>query len=225
MKRGWVITGLLALSVCLPASAATLTLLPEVDVLVVDGKKTAGSPLKDAARLELAQGHHQVLFRVSKVLRAGARDQYLYHSSPQIAAFDVPADGSLRLALPRLENDGDGKRFDAGPDYQIVDENKQALPVRRDTLQIPGLSLGADLEKAMAEYNVANQPASVTALLPVAAVAASPALPGSSGPVNHASVTVQGENVAEQMLQYWFQQADAQTRQRFLSWAEKHSTR
>ena len=221
MKRGWVITGLLALSVCLPAAAATLALSPEVDVLVVDGKKTAGSSLDQAEPLALAAGHHQVLFRVSKVLRAGARDQYLYHSSPQIAAFDTPAEGALRLTLPRLENDADGKRFDVNPDYQIVDANKQPLPVRRDTLQIPGLSLGADLEKAMADYNAANQPASVTALLPVAPVAG-PALPAASGSVKQASVTVQGENVAEQMLQYWFQQPDAQTRQRFLSWAEKH---
>ncbi|MBS0969815.1 DUF2057 family protein [Chimaeribacter arupi] len=223
MKRGWIVTGLLALSVCLPATAATLALSPDVDVLVVDGKKAAGSSLNQVEQLTLAPGRHQLLFRVSRVLRAGARDQYLYHSSPQIAAFDIPAEGAWQLTLPRLENDADGKRFDAHPDYQVVDGNQHPLPVRRDTLQIPGLSLGADLEKAIAEYNAANQPASVTALLPAAA--ASPALPATSGTVSQASVTVQGENVAEQMLQYWFQQADAPTRQRFLNWAEKHPAR
>ena len=224
MKKGWVVSGLLALSVCLPAAAATLALTPEMDVLVVDGKKVAGSPLKGANQLTLAAGQHQLLFRVTKVLRSGARDQYLYHSSPQIAAFEVPAQGALRVALPRLEHDGDGKRFDATPDYQIVDENKQPLPVRRDTLQIPGLSLGADLEKAMAEYNGADQAASVAALRSMAPVMGSPELPGAVGNISQASVTVQGENVSEQMLQYWFQQADSATRARFLSWAEKHST-
>ena len=43
----------------------------------------------------------------------------------------------------------------------------------------------------------------------------------SGGKVQKAKVTVQGENAAEQMLQYWFQQADKETQQRFLKWAEK----
>ena len=34
-------------------------------------------------------------------------------------------------------------------------------------------------------------------------------------------VVVQGENVAEQQLQYWFQQADKETQTRFLNWAKK----
>ncbi|HDL7412911.1 TPA: DUF2057 family protein, partial [Yersinia enterocolitica] len=35
------------------------------------------------------------------------------------------------------------------------------------------------------------------------------------------TTNLQGENVAEQMLQYWFLQADADTQQRFLLWVKK----
>ena len=56
--------------------------------------------------------------------------------------------------------------------------------------------------------------ASLPAAMPNATIAA-------SGKVQKGKVTVQGENAAEQMLQYWFQQADKETRQRFLKWAEK----
>ena len=37
---------------------------------------------------------------------------------------------------------------------------------------------------------------------------------------NKDKVTVQGKNVAEQQLQYWFQQADKETQTRFLNWAK-----
>ncbi|MGL4602085.1 MAG: DUF2057 family protein, partial [Plesiomonas sp.] len=35
--------------------------------------------------------------------------------------------------------------------------------------------------------------------------------------------TLKGENVSEQMLQYWFQQADTKTQQRFMRWAQSNA--
>jgi len=46
-------------------------------------------------------------------------------------------------------------------------------------------------------------------------------MPAASGKATKGKVVVQGENVAEQQLQYWFQQADKETQTRFLNWAKK----
>ena len=46
--------------------------------------------------------------------------------------------------------------------------------------------------------------------------------PASNAKANKGKVVVQGENVAEQQLQYWFQQADKETQTRFLNWAKSH---
>lgn len=47
------------------------------------------------------------------------------------------------------------------------------------------------------------------------------AIPTAAGAkATKAKITVQGENVAEQMLQYWYQQADKETQARFLKWAQ-----
>ena len=46
-------------------------------------------------------------------------------------------------------------------------------------------------------------------------------MPVASGKAAKGKVVVQGENVAEQQLQYWFQQADKETQTRFLNWAKK----
>ncbi|RLS11972.1 DUF2057 domain-containing protein, partial [Acinetobacter baumannii] len=37
----------------------------------------------------------------------------------------------------------------------------------------------------------------------------------------HKTASLQGENVTEQMLQYWFLQANPETQKRFLIWAKK----
>ena len=46
-------------------------------------------------------------------------------------------------------------------------------------------------------------------------------MPAASGKAAKGKVVVQGENVAEQQLQYWFQQADKETQTRFLKLGEK----
>lgn len=48
------------------------------------------------------------------------------------------------------------------------------------------------------------------------------AVPAGNAKANKGKVVVQGENVAEQQLQYWFQQADKETQTRFLNWAKSH---
>ena len=49
-----------------------------------------------------------------------------------------------------------------------------------------------------------------------------PVASASNAKINKGKVVVQGENVAEQQLQYWFQQADKETQIRFLNWAKSH---
>ncbi len=66
MKLSLAVTGLLLLLVSATCHAITLKLAPEIDLLVVDGRKMTGSLLKGADSLELDGGQHQLLFRVDK---------------------------------------------------------------------------------------------------------------------------------------------------------------
>lgn len=61
MKFGLMVAGLLSISISMPAVATTLKLSPDIDLLVVDGKKMTGSLLKGADSLELDGGQHQLL--------------------------------------------------------------------------------------------------------------------------------------------------------------------
>ncbi|OSN00490.1 hypothetical protein AU509_00135 [Lonsdalea britannica] len=64
-----------------PAMATTLKLGPDVELIVVDGRKVPASLLKGAGSLELNGGDHQLLFRVSKTIdvRKGVKD--VFHSN------------------------------------------------------------------------------------------------------------------------------------------------
>lgn len=57
MKIGLVVTALLSINTL--ATATTLKLSPDIDLLAVNGKKMTGSLLKGADSLELDCGQHQ----------------------------------------------------------------------------------------------------------------------------------------------------------------------
>ena len=89
-------------------------------------------------------------------------------------------------------------------------------------LKQEGLFPSANVVNDLAEYNASGATASVSAFAATTAVSPMVATPAGNAKANKGKVVVQGENVAEQQLQYWFQQADKETQTRFLSWAKSH---
>ena len=96
------------------------------------------------------------------------------------------------------------------------------ISTKQEYLKQEGFLPGANLAENLSNYNASGAKAAVPAFASASLPATMPnATIAASGKVQKGKVTVQGENAAEQMLQYWFQQADKETRQRFLKWAEK----
>ncbi|TQI79982.1 hypothetical protein FHU10_5168 [Serratia fonticola] len=223
MKFGLVVAGLLGLSLSVSAAATTLRLSPDIELMVVDGKKMTGSLLKGADSLELDGGQHQLLFKVTKSIHKDPRTQVLYTSAPQIVVFNSQDVSMVTIVLPRIENVRDSLHFDEAMDYKLVDNNGQALVMKNDVLSLKGMSDDSDLEKIIADYNGQNRIASLPALahLRASTFVAPPGNQVASSKV----ITLKGENVPEQMLQYWFLRADAETQKRFIHWAGKHPNR
>ncbi|MGP2425163.1 DUF2057 family protein [Yersinia sp. 2538 StPb PI] len=223
MKFGLVVVGILAVCCSASAIATTLKLAPEIDLLVVDGKNMSGSLLKGADSLELNSGQHQILFKVAKPLPADPK--VLYASPPLVVVFNTRNVRSVAIKLPVIDTERDGHKFSKNPIYQLIGDNGRPLSVRHDVLHQDNLNTASTLETAMASYNVGQFSASVPsfATIPPSTVSAVPGTTIAVAGTNTAQNTtsLQGENVAEQMLQYWFLQANAETQQRFLLWAKK----
>lgn len=225
MKFGLVVAGLLGFSLSVSAAATTLKLSPDIDLMVVDGKKMTGSLLKGADSLELDGGQHQLLFKVTKSVHKDSRTQVPYTSAPLIVVFNSQDVSLVTIALPRIENVRDSLHFDQAMDYKIVDKSGKALAIRNDVLPIKVLSEDSDLERIIADYNGQNHQASLPALAHLRASTIAAAAPPGKQATPPKVIALKGENVPEKMLQYWFLRADPETQKRFVGWAGQHHSR
>lgn len=217
MKIGLVITCLFIVGISTSAIATTLNLSPEIDLIVVDGQKVSSSLLKGADKLELDNGQHQILFKVIKTTKKSAGTAINYRSQALIAVFDTRNLASVSFKLPPLETEQDQKRFDHQANYQLVDERNQLIPTRSDIMLLTEDELENEIEKKMSVYNSTGQPAAV----PDFAIPAPSVIPLENGPSAQIMLPYPDSETSFSAMQYWFQQADQETRQRFLRWIKE----
>lgn len=204
MKLRLVITGVLALLVATTVPATTLKLAPDIDLLVLDGRKISGSLLKGAEGLELEQGQHQVLFRVEKSLKKDAQMATPWMSVPLIVTFTTQAK-SVTITLPPLATTAQGKSFDKHPEFQLLNEHGAVIESQQDRLLA---KVGSNYEQAMMMYNLKGNVASVPRF--------AQAQTTSTSIGNESQDFASGNHAGSRILQLWYQQVDSATRQRFV---------
>ncbi|MFP1738671.1 DUF2057 family protein [Lonsdalea quercina] len=200
-----------------PAMATTLKLGPDVELIVVDGRKVPASLLKGAGSLELNGGDHQLLFRVSKTIDVRKGMKEVFHSNGLIATFNTHNQSAITIHLPDLSTPKLRKQFKQKAHYQLMGDNNQLISATTDRITLTEADLSGDIEKKMIAYNSAAHPASVPAL--TALPPSQPVMPPAKD-VNAEPLTPAADKTDPFILmQYWFQKADQKTRQRFLQWA------
>ncbi|EPQ0972501.1 DUF2057 family protein [Citrobacter farmeri] len=216
MKTGTVT---LMIALCLPVTvfATTLRLSTDIDLLVLDGKKVSSSLLRGADSIELDNGPHQLVFRVEKTIRLSSHEERLYISPPLVVSFDTQRVGQVNFHLPRLESDREANHFDTAPRLELLDGDAMPIPVQLDILAITSKSKTVDFEAETERYNKSAKRAS----LPQFATMMADDSTLLSGVSELDTIPPQSQTLTEQRLKYWFRQADPQTRNSFLQWAEK----
>ncbi|HHE5700801.1 TPA: DUF2057 family protein [Citrobacter amalonaticus] len=216
MKTGTVT---LMIALCLPVAvfATTLRLSTDIDLLVLDGKKVSSSLLRGADSIELDNGPHQLVFRVEKTIRLSNHEEQLYISPPLVVSFDTQRVGQVNFHLPRLESDREASHFDAAPRLELLDGDAMPIPVQLDILAITSKTESIDFEAETERYNKSARRAS----LPQFATMMADDSTLLSGVSELDTIPPQSQTLTEQRLKYWFRQADPQTRNSFLQWAEK----
>lgn len=198
------------------AFAGVVTSSSNIDFLAIDGQKANKSLMKSAKSFNINDNEtHQVVVRVSEVVRNGS-DRSLYESEPIVVTFQGTTE-DIVISAPKLETERDTNNFKDTPSIMVKTSSGQALPVKQEILKQEGFLPGLNLIETLSEYNSSGSTASVSRL----ATSAMPAAVPGFAKAQKGKVVVQGENVAEQQLQFWFQQADKETQTRFLNWAKK----
>lgn len=216
MKAG-IASAVIALVMPVCVYATTLRLSTDIDLLVLDGKKVSSSLLRGADSIELDNGSHQLVFRVEKTIRLASHEQRMYISPPLIVSFNTQRISQVNFNLPRLETEKESVAFDASPHIELLDGDSMPIPVKLDILALTITPKGADYEADTEIYNKASKRAS----LPQFATMMADDSTLLSGVSELDVIPPQSQTLTEQRLKFWFQQADPDTRARFLQWAKQ----
>ena len=184
-----------------------------VNVLVVDGAKPheSGSFLSATKTIELEDGQHQILFRYQPVFSEG-QERYSTESDPIVATFSA-TNQALSFQLPEYRDIKDAEKNIKSMQWSLTDKSGQAVSVKQDKLIKEGMQIGRNFRDEIDEYNRSGRIASVGVVQPAINYSGAPAPAPAAQP---------GDSTAEEMLHFWYNKADAQTRARFKAYLSKN---
>ncbi|WP_118776035.1 curli polymerization inhibitor CsgI-related protein [Haemophilus haemolyticus] len=221
MKLRAVVLGLATLCASTATFAGMVSTSSNLELLAIDGQKASKSLAKDAKTFAVNDTqNHQVVVRLSEIIGSGS-SQTLFESNPVIVTFQGSTE-DLVISAPVIRSRSESDKFNEMPSIIVKTKSGNTLSTKVDVLKQEGLFPSANVVNDLAEYNASGATASVSAFAATTAASPMVATPASNAKANKGKVVVQGENVAEQQLQYWFQQADKETQTRFLNWVKSH---
>lgn len=191
--------------------AGTLSGSSNVSFVAFDGQK-----VKKNAQLSVNDNQqHQAVVEVSSIYQSGS-DSAFFESQPIVIRFAGSSE-DVKIIAADLRSENDVAAFKKSPKFKVQTASGKALAYTHDYLKGEGFMPNANIVDNLTAYNNGDNPASVKSLAATPMAAMLPA----NGKASKGKVMVQGENIAEQQLQYWFQQADKATQQRFIEWAKQ----
>lgn len=212
MKFAKIALTLASLCASTAVFAGTISGASNVGFLAFDGQK-----LKKNATLTVNDtNQHQVVVDVSTIYRSGS-DEIFFESDPIVLTF-AGSQEDIKITPPELRSGLDVEKFQRKPSFKIQTASGKNIEYKVDYLKGEGFMPNLRIEENLANYNSGEGVAAVKSFVttPIAAM-----MPSHNGKAAKGKIMVQGENIAEQQLQYWFQQADKETQKRFLDWAKK----
>ncbi|MDG6285877.1 DUF2057 domain-containing protein [Glaesserella parasuis] len=212
MKLGKIALAMTALIAGTTAFAGTITGSSNVTFLAFDGQKVRRNTNLQVNDTNL----HQVVVEISSIYQSGS-DSAFFESQPIILTFEGSTE-DIKILAPSLNSEFDIAQFKKSPSFKIETVSGKKLTYKQDFLKGEGFMPNSNIINNLANYNIGEGVAAVQKF----ALSTMPiTMANNTHKVNKGKIVVQGENVAEQQLQYWFQQADKETQKRFLDWAKK----
>ncbi|OEF06335.1 DUF2057 family protein [Vibrio crassostreae] len=194
-----------------PSSADAL-----VEVLAVNEAKPDldGGFFSSSKTITVPDGVNQIVFKYQLAFSQG-NDREFVDSDTIIATFDA-TDTALTFDMPKFRNTNEAKKGLQNLDWKLVDKNQNAISVKQDKLIKDGMQIGRKYPQEAKEYNQKGGIAALTvgASAGIAAAVAQPVtLP--------AKIDGNAANTAEEMLYFWYEKADAETKQKFKDYVNK----
>ncbi|ENM5761389.1 DUF2057 family protein [Vibrio mimicus] len=209
MKPMQRLSCLLALCFAVSASAKVTIDIPDtIDLLVVNGSspKLSGGFFDATKKLELDDGEQQIVFRYSPYFSQGS-DRIIIDSDVIIATFDA-ANQDFTFDMPKYRDAPQATKAIKKMEWQLVDQKGKAVEMRQDRLIKEGMQLGRNFEFETAEYNRKGGIAALTSSI-------------ATQPLTQQEASNAVASAAEEMLHFWYNKADEETKARFKAFVNK----
>ncbi len=201
---------LLAIFACTSALADTTVVVPRpYTTNLIDGKPYKGN----SSELNLVEGEHQLVIRFEGNYST-KNNVDLVSSEPLVVNFKTNGKEQLTFDLPLIRESAQAKAFLKNQKLHLVDKNTKAIK-EANIFELPkkeGLQIGRDYQEELLALGKAFQQPVINEDGTVSA----------RGNVQQAALTntVSGNKnlQALEMLKYWYNRADPQTRKAFQHW-------
>ena len=214
MKLIKPLTCALALAMSSMAFAdVTVSVPDDVSVLAANGEKVKldGGFFASERTLTLPDGVNQLVFRFAPFFNKG-NDRVSVESDVIVTSF-TSSDSKLALQLPEYRNLNDAEDNIKDLDWKLVDASGNAIAVKQDKLIKEGMQIGRDYVREVEDY---NRTGGVAAIAVAGAMVQPMTLPAEiPEDMKQARAAVKADSTAEEMLHFWYQKADAETKARF----------
>lgn len=217
MKWTKAIVGLAALTCANIAMAEVKLVFPDtVDIIVANEygvNMKSGGLFSSTKSVTLPDGVNQIVFRFTPYFEQG-NDRVKVPSEPIVAKFDA-YDTELAFQLPKYR---DARQAEANIDtmeWALVDEGGTSIQIVEDKLIKHGFQMSRDLQREIQDYNRQGNGVAVLATATATTAAVDSAMkPGSESGASDGST-------AEEMLHFWYEKADEETKARFKEYVNK----
>lgn len=225
MKSLLPISSLLVLLGSASAFAADLNIPMSFEYLALDGKKVESSVFNHKSSLELTPGTHKIAIRYHEMVEDDFSDsQTFVKSAPFIVTLDVDGDYQYYLQAAEGKVVKKPKVYAQNPQIKLTRGDKGDVNFQVVNTNLEEESFVSRLFSGNQAVDVSGTAAAATGAAG-AVVAVAPASVATSATVSATSLTAPVDTSKataanpQQMLQYWWLQADEKTRKEFMSWA------
>ncbi len=190
-----------------------LNLSEGISMLALNGVEASS----DSGYVMLPDGQNQIVVKYAAEIKTSADDYELESTEAFVLRFEA-SKTDMSLSVPVIRSMRDLERFENSAAWGLSDATGSAIEFQSAALVKEGFQLARDYERELIEFNQTNSPAALkTQKSTYSAFYGNQPV---KKPVNN-SVEQAGEeaaNMPEEMLKYWYNQADSETRKRFKAW-------
>lgn len=201
---------------------AVLSVGNGVSVIAHNGKELSDSDfLTGSKRLQLNNGTNQVLVRYSGELSGSDGD--IEHSHAFVLLFNADDNQSLSLSAPRIRKQRELDSFNQKGNWNLQDSTQATVAYQHAALIKEGFQLSRDYAQELAVFNqtqsaAALQKYSYQASIPVPAPVIRTGTAVNTINTTDTPTSAASEPMSLQMLKYWYNQADSNSRANFKAW-------